>query len=481
MTEFPFQTNPSLASRRLFLRRSLGRLAAAYWAADALARAEDAAAKLAASPKDNGYRGIWFTLGQKSEHGDKYSGGLGTYTANHVPMAIYAAAVEKTFFVYGGAKEGKRHLLAMASYYDHRRHLVPRPTIVHDKQGVDDPHDNPSICLDGQGHLWVFVSGRAKARPGFIYRSTQPYSTDTFECISQREFTYPQARWIDGQGFLFLFTKYTNGRELYFSTSPDGRRWTPDRKFAGMGGHYQTSHQIGKRVITAFNMHPGGDVDKRTNLYYLQTDDMGVTWRNVRGEAVELPLNAPQNPALARDYQQEKQLIYIQDLDLDANGRPVILYNTSPDFRPGPGVPRWFTVAHWNGDRWEYGQVTPANHNYSTGSLYLEKDGTWRIVGPTEKGPQPVGSGGEIGIWTSKDQGRSWSKEHDVTRASSRNHNYVRRPMNPNPEFYAFWSDGNPETFSKANLYFVNWTGDKVWSLPYDMTGEFAEPILLKL
>src|SRR5690606_38996912 len=34
----------------------------------------------------DGYRGIWFTLGFKFEYGDKYSGGLGTYTANHQPM-----------------------------------------------------------------------------------------------------------------------------------------------------------------------------------------------------------------------------------------------------------------------------------------------------------------------------------------------------------------------------------------------------------
>lgn len=37
------------------------------------------------SRPDNGCRGIWFTLGQVSEYGDKYSGGLGTYTANHIP------------------------------------------------------------------------------------------------------------------------------------------------------------------------------------------------------------------------------------------------------------------------------------------------------------------------------------------------------------------------------------------------------------
>jgi hypothetical protein len=60
------------------------------------------------NPTDDGYRGIWFTLGQVQEFGDKYSGGLGTYTANHVPIAIYAKAVNKTFFVYGGSKGGKR-------------------------------------------------------------------------------------------------------------------------------------------------------------------------------------------------------------------------------------------------------------------------------------------------------------------------------------------------------------------------------------
>jgi hypothetical protein len=227
-----------------------------------------------ASAKDDGYRGIWFTLGQKSEFGDKYSGGLGTYTANHVPIAIYAPQVQKTFFVYGGAKEGRRYLLAMASYYDHQQRQVPRPTIVHDKQGVDDPHDDPSLALDEHGHLWVFVSGRGQRRPGFVYRSVEPYSTDAFERILEDEFTYPQPWWIEGQGFLHLFTRYTRGRELYFALSPDGRTWSEPTKLAGMGGHYQVSNAFGKRIITGFMMHPGGNVDRRTNLYYAETSDM---------------------------------------------------------------------------------------------------------------------------------------------------------------------------------------------------------------
>ncbi|HPZ83162.1 MAG TPA: hypothetical protein PL064_06995, partial [Thermogutta sp.] len=74
-------------------------------------------------------------------------------TANHVPIAIYCKEVNKTFFVYGGAKEGKRHLLNMVGYFDHARGVVSRPTVVHDKNGVDDPHDNAALAIDPQGYL----------------------------------------------------------------------------------------------------------------------------------------------------------------------------------------------------------------------------------------------------------------------------------------------------------------------------------------
>src|SRR3989337_2055605 len=50
----------------------------------------------------DGYKGIWFTLGQFSEYGDKYSGGLATYTSSHIPVGVYSKQTDKTFFVYGG-------------------------------------------------------------------------------------------------------------------------------------------------------------------------------------------------------------------------------------------------------------------------------------------------------------------------------------------------------------------------------------------
>jgi len=429
------------------------------------------------NPKADGYKGIWFELGQKGEYGDKYSGGLGTYTAKHRPLAIYSPEANKTFFTYGGERNRDRHLLIMASYFDHETGKVPRPTIVYDKQGVTDPHDNASICLAGDGHVWIFISGRGRHRPGFKYRSREPYSIESFEQITEEEITYPQPWFVEGKGFLHLFTKYTAGRELYWNTSEEGREWTPDQKLAGMGGHYQNSEPYKEEKIgTAFNMHPGGNVDKRTNLYYVETPDFGKTWRNVKGETVETPMVDKHCPALVRDFESEKRLVYLKDLRFDSEGNPIILVVTSSHHMPGPkGDPRTWTIAYWKGGEWQFHEVANSTHNYDMGQLWIE-DGKWRIFAPTEPGPQPWGAGGEVALWESEDEGETWKKVRTLTHNSPLNHTYVRRPVNAHPDFHAFWADGNTYVHSDSHLYFTNQAGEKVWRLPYEMEGEVGEP-----
>ena len=429
--------------------------------------------------KADGYQGIWFELGQKSEHGDKYSGGLGTYTTSHVPIAIHAPKANKTFFVYGGTIPGKKHLLIMASWYDHATGMVPRPTIVHDKQGVDDPHDDASLCIDGQGHVWVFVSGRGNARPGFIYRGTKPYDIEAFELIAQRDrMAYPQPWFVEGEGFCFLFTMYTKGREAYWMTSPDGRQWGEVRKLIGFGGHYQTSAQRGRTLVTAFNYHPGGNVDKRTNLYLLRSEDFGRTWKNVAGEAVETPLTGKANAALVRNYEAEGRMVYIQDVTFDGDGQPVVLYVLSSGHQPGPQDPArtWYT-ARWKAmeKAWAFNEVTTSTHNYDVGAIYCELDGIWRIIGPSEPGPQKWGTGGEMAMWTSPDQGGNWTKVKQLTANSPRNHSYARRPVDAHEGFYAFWADGDADKFSESHLYFCTKAGD-VYRLPTVMGQERMKP-----
>ena len=120
--------------------------------------------------------------------------------------------------------------------------------------------------------------------------------------------------------------------------------------------------------------------------------------------------------------------------------------------------------------------MTTSNSNYDHGSLYIEPDGTWRVIAPTTAGPQPFNPGGEMVMWTSSDEGKSWLRVKQLTHDSPRNHTYARRPLNASPDFYALWADGNPRQPSESSLYFTDTTGSHVWTLPTKMTTEFANP-----
>lgn len=434
----------------------------------------------------DGYKGIWFTLGQFYEFGDKYSGGLGTYTAKHKPLAIFAPEAKKTFFVYGGTtSKDEKHLLCMIGCYDHKTRKLYKPVIVHDKNGVDDPHDNPSLLIDKQGYICVFVSGRGRRRMGYKYKSEKPYSIEAFQQISEEEMTYPQP-WITDKGHIFnFFTKYTGVRELYFEIFEDGQ-WSEDKKLStikapGMtrSGHYQVSGRFKNKVGTFFNWHPNGNVDRRTNLYYMESTDLGKIWQDAKGNSLQIPLTELGSSALVQDYYSQSKNVYLKDMNFDKDGRPVCLFITSDGHEPGPknGLRHW-KIAYWTGELWQISTVTTSDHNYDMGSLWIEPK-KWTVVCPSQNSPQVYGGGGEIAVWISRDQGMSWSQKKKVTESSARNNNYIRRVHGGKKPFEFFWADGNPEEFSISKLYFGARNG-KTWIMPYIMNKPLAKPKLRK-
>ncbi len=430
--------------------------------------------------KADGYRGIWYSnQRQNDEYVYKYSGGLGTYCAKHRPFAVYRPEVDKTFFCYGGTDPAGTTLWHMVSYYDHATGTVPRPTKLLDKH-TTDAHDNPVMAIDAEGYIWIFSSSHGTARPSFISKSRKPYSIDSFERVLTTNFSYPQPFFVRDRGFIFPQTIYRGGRAFYCQTSSDGRRWTEPTLISLIDeGHYQISESWGgKKLGSAFNYHPKGKgLNWRTNLYYIETTDFGRTWRNVQGEPLQLPLTVPDNPARVHDYSREKRNVYLKDITFDADGHPVILYVTSGGWRSGPANdPRIWQTARWTGTEWDIQGTIRSDNNYDTGSLYIETDGTWRIIAPTQTGPQPYNAGGEVAMWVSRDRGKSWKMVKQLTRNSQYNHNYVRRPVDAHPDFYAFWADGHARKKSDSRLYFTNRNGDHVWRLPVHMEGESAEP-----
>ena len=434
-------------------------------------------------PRDDGYRGIWyFNQPTRDEYKFKYSGGMATYPQQHAPIAIYSKAANKTFFCYGGTKaraaNDKQELLHMVSYFDHATGQVPRPTILLNKH-TSDAHDNPTISMDDAGHIWIFSSSHGTSRPSFIHRSVKPYSVDEFERVLETNFSYTQPWHVPKHGFLFLHTRYADGRNLFWMTSTDGRDWSEPRKLAKIEmGDYQISWPNGERVATAFDFHPAPvGLNARANIYYLETRDFGKTWQTVDGQTVTPPLITTNNPALIYNSRAEGKLVYLKDLNFDAVGRPVILFLASKGFEPGPeNGPRQWQTARWTGTEWEFRDFTTSLNNYDHGSLYIEAEGTWRVIAPTERGPQPYNPGGEMAMWTSPDRGQTWTKVKQLTHDSSRNHTYARRPLNAHPDFYAMWADGDARKPSESFLYFTNQKGDHVWRLPATMDADFSKP-----
>lgn len=424
----------------------------------------------------DGYKGIWFELGQPYPYGDKYSGGLGTYTAKHRPLAKYSSEANKTFFVYGGTtKATEKHLLCMIGAYDRTTNTLDKPVVVFDKMGVDDPHDNPSIFLDDKGYIWVFVSGRNTNRKGFKFRSNVPLSIEKgFRQITEEVMTYPQPLYLPEKGFFHFFTKYSGIRELYYETSEDGMTWTDDKKLAGIkepgaefSGHYQVSGILGDRMVTFFNRHPNGDVDKRTDLYYLETRDFGKTWQDASGKKLSVPLSTME-PGRIVDYASEDRNVYLKDVNFDKSGNPLCLYLTSKSHKPGPdGGDREWKIAQWKNKVWEIKSVTVSDHNYDMGSLYIDGD-AWKVIAPIGSGPQPNQTGGEVEQWESNDAGETWKMAKAITSGSRFNQSYVRRPDAADKAFFAFWADGDPEEFSQSRLYFMDSDGH-VRQMPYYM------------
>ncbi len=463
---------------------------------------------LTLNQKADGYQGIWYqNQPLDNPYKFKYSGGLGTYCAKHQPFAIYSKKVDKTFFCFGGVKENyhqrfdlaqarigaletKDALYHMVGYFDHQTGKVSRPTILLDK-GTFDAHDNPVISMDDDGHLWIFSTSHGTSRPSYIHRSKKPYDISAFELIRPTflqegkevpldNFSYFQAWRQPGKGFYCFFTKYNQPakRTNYFMTSEDGMHWSRLHCLAAIDeGHYQISAVKNGVAGTAFNYHPDGQgLNWRTNLYYMETRNGGTSWEAADGTPLQVPLTTAKNPALIHDFESEGLKIYLKDIRYDEHGHPVILFITSRGYASGPeNGPRTWHTARWTGQKWSIFPITTSDNNYDMGSLWMDPVDTWQVIAPSEVGPQPFNPGGEIVLWESTDLGQHWKRRKQLTKGSSFNHTYVRRPVDANPDFWALWADGNGRAPSESRLYFCDRKG-KVFQLPQKMKKDLVRP-----
>jgi hypothetical protein len=295
----------------------------------------------------------------------------------------------------------------------------------------------------------------------------------TGQQVSIDNFSYMQVWNAPTNGFAAFFTRYNYPakRTTCFMNSRDGETWSQWQRIAAIDeGHYQVSGMGRARFGTMFNYHPDGKgLNWRTNLYYVETRDNGVTWQTINGTRLRIPLFDVNNLALIRNYEAEGLNVYLKDIQFDENDRPILLYITSKGYQSGPGNdPRTWTIARWAGEDWQFSEITTSDNNYDFGELILKGPDRWEVIGPTETGAQPYNPGGEVAVWASNDQGATWSKQKQLTQFSRLNHTYVRQVQNAHRDFVAIWADGHGRQPSASSLYIADAEGN-VFRLPREL------------
>lgn len=443
-------------------------------------------ADIHAQPTD--YSGIWYgNQPTDPPYYWKYSGALATYPQQHLPIAIHRRDVQRTYFVYGGAgvkpaghdydpagREVPGTTDCCISYFDHRtgKCVTPRVVLTRD---IIDAHENPTLCIDETGHLLMFCPSHGPRRTATILRSDKPNDIVHWNVVTEfgqaDNFSYPQPWWIPDHGVVLLHTRYQDGkRRLCVANSPDGLDWSawPGRQtvIAIDQGNYQISWpREDGTLVTAFDMHPKtqGDhpLNRRCNLYIMQSHDGGQSWMTMNQESLSLPLREEANPARVLDTRDDGRLVYLKDLMFDQNDRTVVLYMTSRSAWPGPegGPHQWWFARHDPDGTWSHHHITDSDHCYDHGSLYRTPEGSWRLLTPSDPGPQRFATGGALGLWVSSDNGTTWHLEQHVASDDPDNHTYVRRPLHATDDFAWLWASGNSHKPGQTQLWYADASG----------------------
>jgi hypothetical protein len=296
-----------------------------------------------------------------------------------------------------------------------------------------DDHNNPSILVRPDGRLLVFWS--THAGPTMWYRrSARPEDITAWEpervfptnTPGATGYTYPNPVQLSAEGNrIYLFWRGGNFNPS-FSISSSGTTWSAARTLISNPTErpYVKYASNGRDTIAmAFTQaHPRSG---RTNIYYAAYRAGAL--RRADGSVISTMANLPISPSEGEEVYDwtTNGKAWIHDVALDADGHPVIVYATFPtdsDHR--------YRYARWDGSRWSDRElvragrsmsIDPREPNYSGGITLDHEDPSIVYLS------RQVGGVFETEVWTTSDQGATWSAR-PLTSGSARG-NY--RPISP--------------------------------------------------
>ncbi len=156
------------------------------------------------------------------------------------------------------------------------------------------------------------------------------------------------------------------------------------------------------------------------------------------------------------------------DVTFDQKGNPVVFYIKENKTDTTDTYLYQWRIAVWTGTAWSIRRITSSDSLYEFGSLYIDEDGIWRMIGGDGVGTNDKTVGGQVNLWTSSDNGVTWKRNKQLTAQSGINAYNARRPVNAQDSFYALWTDNQDKRNKSSNMYISNREGE-VFQLPRHM------------
>jgi hypothetical protein len=231
-------------------------------------------------PKLDGYRSIWYyNQPQGDEYVYKYSGGLGTYTCKHRPLAVYRPEVNKTFFCYGGTDE----TTARCCTWSRTSTTPPAPCRGRRCWSTNAPPTRTTTRSSRSTPRDTSSSSPARTEPAAFVHLPQQTALRHRRIRADRhdQLLLHAAVPHSGQGVPFPADHLPGRPGQLFPNQPG--RLRVDRAAAALAVRPRTlsdqrtvrDGEAGQRVQLS---SAGTGLNWRTNLYYMETSDFGETW-----------------------------------------------------------------------------------------------------------------------------------------------------------------------------------------------------------
>lgn len=361
------------------------------------------------------------------------------------PQAIRRG--EKTYIIWQGPNPDMDPYICT---FDHTTKEFSDPVKIGDNPQGPDTHGQPVIAIDGDGYIYAFWGSHASTEYWKV--STNPLDITAWSAEKEivDNFTYPNCFWLNNLIWMFYRQSKVFGyrtladKDGSFSAFTKLIDFTPDKTI-----------YIGRVLLGGDgNIHLAWcywdelDGYNRKNIYHMYSPDGGVTWKNMAGETLTIPLTwADQDKALV--YDGSGEFCSCNCIELGPNYEPYISFT----YNLGPGTYDCeHRVARYDtGSGWVSSKVRDTNHRQDWASLEVTAEGHVRIY------PIWLDSttyrGGNLSEYTCEnitDPSPVWTETKQIVKNVSPSHTppygpyvvCVRPVLNAHPELKLIFSYG---------------------------------------